>query len=256
MIPTIKPLIGCCEISKKVRNNLPAPGRAFPAIALCLAMLPSLASGASFLAKVIHIADGDTITVLKEDQTQVKIRVNGIDCPEKGQAFGKKATQFTKDLVAERTVTLETHGQDKYGRTIANVVLDDGRDLSQELVRAGYAWWFFKYSNDEHLGMLEVRAKIAKVGLWNDPNPIPPWIYRKRQRAVKHGSSTRDHPGCDVSPLTPGGPSPILGNQRSRKYHRPDCPSYCNISKKNRHLFPTVEAAEKAGFVVAKNCPK
>jgi hypothetical protein len=70
-------------------------------------------------------------------------------------------------------VTIQAHDNDKYGRTIGEVTLEDGRNLSQELVKAGYAWWFFKYSDDEHLRMVEVQAKIAKVGLWVDTNPVP-----------------------------------------------------------------------------------
>jgi len=139
--------------------------------------LPSITFAADFQAKVIHIADGDTITVLNETNEQIKIRLNGIDCPEKAQAYGNKAKQFTKNLVGGQTVTIQAYDQDRYGRTIGDVVLENGRNLSQELVKAGYAWWFFKYSDDEQLGLLEVQAKIAKVGLWADKNPVPPWIF-------------------------------------------------------------------------------
>ena len=120
------------------------------------------AHATDFQAKVIHIADGDTITVLNDSNDQIKIRLNGIDCPEKAQAYGNKAKQFTKELVHGQMVTIQAHDKDKYGRTIGDVILEDGRNLSQELVKAGYAWWFFKYSDDEQLGLLEVQAKIAK----------------------------------------------------------------------------------------------
>lgn len=116
---------------------------------------------ADFSGKVIHVTDGDTITVLNDGNEQVKIRLNGIDCPENAQAYGNKAKEFTKDLVALQVVTIKAFDQDGYGRTIGDVILDDGRNLSQELVKAGYAWWFFKYSEDEQLGILEVKAKIA-----------------------------------------------------------------------------------------------
>ena len=124
----------------------------------------SSALAADFQAKVIHIADGDTITVLNTAKEQIKIRLNGIDCPEKAQAFGNKAKQFTKELVARQSVIIQAYETDRYGRTIGDVILDDGRNLSQELVRAGYTWWYFKYSDDEHLGILEVKAKIAGGG--------------------------------------------------------------------------------------------
>ena len=81
--------------------------------------------------------------------------------------------------MAGQPVIIQAYGQDRYGRTIGDVILYGGRNLSQELVSAGYAWWYFKYSDDEQLGFLEVQAKIAKAGLWADKNPVPPWIFRK-----------------------------------------------------------------------------
>ena len=99
-------------------------------------LFSSYATAADFQAKVIHIADGDTITVLNDANKQIKIRLNGIDCPEKSQAYGNKAKRFTKALVHGQVVTIQAYGQDKYGRTIGDVVLEDGRNLSQELVKA------------------------------------------------------------------------------------------------------------------------
>jgi len=85
----------------------------------CLALLwlASTAIAADFHAEVVHITDGDTITILNDTNEQIKIRLNGIDCPEKAQAYGKKAKQFTKDLVAGQSVTILAYDQDKYGRT-------------------------------------------------------------------------------------------------------------------------------------------
>ncbi len=132
-----------------------------------------------FQAKVIHIADGDTITVLNDTNEQIKIRLNGIDCPEKAQAYGNKAKQFAKNLVGGQTVTIKAYDKDRYGRTIGDVILADGRNLNQELVKAGFAWWYFKYSDDRELEQLELDAKLAHVGLWKDKNAVPPWIFRK-----------------------------------------------------------------------------
>ena len=68
-------------------------------------------------------------------------------------------------------------GPDLYGRTLAEVLLPDGRSLNQELIKAGLAWWFRKYSKDLQLGELERQARVAKRGLWVDPHPVPPWEW-------------------------------------------------------------------------------
>lgn len=223
---------------------------------MILLWFASPAIAADFQAKVIHISDGDTITVLNDTNEHIKIRLNGIDCPEKGQAYGKKSEQFTKDLVHGKMVTIQAYDQDKYGRTIGDVILEDGRNLSQELVEAGYAWWFFKYSDDEQLGILEVKAKIAKVGLWVDINPVPPWIYRHRNELATPLPRLGEAPATNLG--TPFGlPTtlPILGNKRSKKYHRPDCPSYNQIANRNRVTFGSAQEAREAGYNLAGNCP-
>jgi endonuclease YncB( thermonuclease family) len=130
---------------------------------------------------VVGVADGDTITVLLRGRGE-KIRLNGVDCPERGQAYGKRAKQFTSQMVFGRTVTLQTHGRDKYGRLLADVLLPDGASLNRELVRAGYAWWYRKYSDDETLEKLEAEARAEHRGLWADPRPVPPWDYRQDRR--------------------------------------------------------------------------
>jgi len=113
---------------------------------------------ADFHANVVRVKDGDTI-VVADDNKQIDIRLEGIDCPESGQAFGQKAKQATSQLVFGKTVTIQPTGTDKYGRTLANVLLPDGRSLNEELVRQGYAWWFRKYSKDQTLAKLEADAR-------------------------------------------------------------------------------------------------
>ncbi len=100
-------------------------------------------------------------------------------CPELHQAFGQQAKQATSQLARGKTVTVKPTGTDKHNRMLANVILPDGRNLTQELVRRGYAWWFQKYSRDQTLAKLETEARQKKVGLWADPNPTPPGIGAK-----------------------------------------------------------------------------
>jgi endonuclease YncB( thermonuclease family) len=141
----------------------------------------------SFSGKVVKVADGDTIEVLRDGQAE-KIRLAGIDCPEKKQAFGQAAKRFTLDLAAKKIVTVKVETTDRYGRTVGEVILPGGRSLNRELVRAGYAWWYRKYSSDRTLGLLEAEAQAARRGLWAEPNPVPPWDWR-------HGDNKSASPG-------------------------------------------------------------
>jgi endonuclease YncB( thermonuclease family) len=140
------------------------------------------APSASVTGKVVVVKDGDTIVVLK-DQEQITVRLEGIDCPESAQAFGAKAKQTASDLCFGGQVTLKTNGKDRYGRTLANVILPDGKSLNEQLVRSGYAWWYRKYSKDKTLQRLEADARKNKRGLWSDAKPIAPWDWRAARRA-------------------------------------------------------------------------
>lgn len=129
--------------------------------------------------QVVAVLDGDIIEVLFGNRRE-RIRLNGIDCPETGQAYGINAKQATSELVFDKEVTLQTHGKDQYGRTIADVLLPDGTNVNQQLVREGWCWWYQKHAPKDHaLRQSEQEAKAAKRGLWNDPDPLPPWVYRR-----------------------------------------------------------------------------
>src|SRR4029078_7498551 len=146
---------------------------------LWLLLTSTSAIAESVTAKVVAIVDGDTIEVLHDNHSE-RIRLNGIDCPERGQAYGTKAKQATSELVFGKEVTLETHGLDRYGRTIADVSLPEGINLNLELVRNGWCWWYPKYAPDNVvLSELQRRARRSGVGLWADPDPMPPWLYRR-----------------------------------------------------------------------------
>jgi len=131
---------------------------------------------------VVSVLDGDTLESLHNTQPE-RARLSGIDCPEKGQAYGKKAKQAASALVFGKEVTLQTHGKDKYGRTLADVLLPVGMNVNHELVKDGWCWWYRKYAPlDAELEKLEKEARDAKKGLWVDPKPVPPWEWRKRSR--------------------------------------------------------------------------
>jgi micrococcal nuclease len=144
-------------------------------------LLAGVATGEEFAGRVVGITDGDTITVLYAGRAAT-VRLQGVDAPEKRQAYGERARRFVADLSYDRTVIVRTTGRDRNGRMLGEVVLPDGRSLNQELVRAGYAWWFRKYSRDAELARLETEARQGRRGLWADGAPEPPWQYRVNGR--------------------------------------------------------------------------
>ena len=149
---------------------------------LVLLILFSADPGRAFTAEVVAVLDGDTIEVLHNGKAQ-RIRLQGIDCPEKGQPYGNNAKQATSALVFALEVTLQIHGKDKYGRILADVLLADGTNVNYTLVKEGWCWWYRKYAPDDvMLAALEAEAGLAQKGLWADPHPTPPWEFRKARR--------------------------------------------------------------------------
>lgn len=130
-------------------------------------------------AKVVGISDGDTITVLHEGK-EIRIRFNGIDSPEKNQAFGQRAKEFTSSKIFNQQVKLKLKEQDRYGRWIADVFTPSNEWLNLSLIEAGYAWHYKQYSSDPTLAKAELTARQTKAGLWSDPNPTPPWEWRRK----------------------------------------------------------------------------
>jgi len=129
---------------------------------------------------VTRVIDGDTINLfLFNSASIVRSRLNGIDCPEKGQPFYEDATKYTSNLCLYKQVGVIKYDKDKYGRLIVDIILPDGKNLCEEIVRAGYAWWYYLYSDNLVLKQLENEARIARRGIWSQTNPMPPWEFRK-----------------------------------------------------------------------------
>jgi endonuclease YncB( thermonuclease family) len=161
-----------------------------PLLVICLLASPATAD---FTGEVVGVIDGDTIDVMHHGKSE-RIRLHGIDAPEKSQAFGKRSKRAASELSFGKEVTVEEHGRDKYGRTLGEVILPDDRSLNQELVRSGHAWRYRKYSKDRTLDRLETNARRTNRGLWQDDDAVAPWEYRKAKRAVKkHGSPDDDY---------------------------------------------------------------
>lgn len=133
--------------------------------------------------KVISIKDGDTIVILNNNK-QTVIRLAHIDCPEKNQPFGTAAKKFVSQLCFSKNVIVNGSSFDRNKRLIAEVFLPDGKNLNQELVKAGLAWHFKKYSSSLEYARLEQIARTKNIGLWSESNPIPPWLWRKSKRVT------------------------------------------------------------------------
>lgn len=132
------------------------------------------------VGKVTAIADGDTFTMLVSNE-QTRVRLHGIDCPERGQDFSKAARQFLAEMIFEKEVTVKEMDTDRYGRTIGIVIID-GKNINEELLKAGLAWHYKRYDLNSIWAKFEEQARYEKKGIWSQPNPIPPWDWRKGVR--------------------------------------------------------------------------
>jgi micrococcal nuclease len=215
-------------------RSLPATHLSLPAAASDTRSRPA-AAVSRFTGMVVAIADGDTITVMR-DHAAVKIRLDGVDCPERGQDFGARAKQFTSGLVFNKMVTVDVKTMDRYGRLVSRVSVG-GEDLSLALVKAGYAWHFKQYSRDPALAQAEVTARAQHLGLWRQTNPQPPWEFRHPAPPPSGGSAT---------------PGPFHANVLSGVFHRRGCQHYdCHRCTR---VFGTRQDAVAAGFRPAGDC--
>lgn len=131
--------------------------------------------------KVVKIKDGDTVVILDDDKVQHTIRVADIDTPEYKQPFSMVAKQFTSDEIFGKDVYIESKGKDRYNRTIGFILYGQGKNLSAELIKAGLAWHYVRYSTSPSFQELENTARKDKIGLWGDPEPVAPWEWRKNK---------------------------------------------------------------------------
>jgi len=156
----------------------------FLLISSCLASTPSTSKNAKSLdgkltGKVISVKDGDSLELLDAENTIHDIRLAHVDCPEKKQAFGKRAKIFTANFCFGEEVTVLPTDKDRYGR-IVGVVMVGRKELNLALIQEGMGWHFKQYSKKEAYATAENKARRKKKGLWSQRNPIAPWEYRKR----------------------------------------------------------------------------
>ena len=170
-----------------------------------LALTMSTAN-ADIRGKVVAVTDGDTIKVLDENKVQHKVRLTGIDAPEKAQPFGNASRKHLASIVAGKDVRVETTGRDRYGRVLGKVWVQPpdcpgcGKTLNANhaQILAGMAWWYRAYAKDQSpqdRGRYESavnEARKRKRGLWSEPDPIPPWVWRRGQRTSSTAGAVAD----------------------------------------------------------------
>jgi endonuclease YncB( thermonuclease family) len=195
--------------------------------------------------KVVSIADGDTLTVL-EGREQFKIRLEGIDAPEGHQSYGNKSKEALAQKVLQRTARIEWREHDRYGRTVGQVFVDS-KWVNREMVKDGWAWHYREYSKSEVLADAESDARTARVGLWVDKDPIPPWEFRRPVASEPPAAPPAQRPqGLLSPPVEPDTPEQkeetVYVTKTGAKYHQAGC----------RHLKSSIpmslsEAAKRYG---------
>lgn len=148
-------------------------------ILILFAFMPLILFAQVLTGRVVKIADGDTFTLLVNGNEQVKIRLDGIDAPEKGQAYGDQAKEYLSSMIWREPVTVNVKSKDRYGRSIGKVSTPTISDVNLEMIRAGYAWQYRDYNNDKTYTAAENQARKNMRGLWQDKNPIRHKIFAK-----------------------------------------------------------------------------
>jgi endonuclease YncB( thermonuclease family) len=154
---------------------------------LLVLALPLGAIAAEWQGAVVGVVDGDTLTLLDASKTQHRIRLDGIDAPERTQPHGQRARQSLAELAHGRVAHADCPKIDRYGRAVCRVIVD-GVDVGLEQIRRGHAWHYVKYAYEqraadrERYARAESDARAANIGLWSFSDPIPPWNYRRAPR--------------------------------------------------------------------------
>jgi endonuclease YncB( thermonuclease family) len=206
--------------------------------ALLLAQRPVDLVDRQLSADVVGIVDGDTVDVLIAPARRIRIRLHGVDAPERSESFSQQALTFTRVLMFAKRVTVIGHDVDPYNRLVARVVVD-GEDASAALVAAGLACVFRRYSDDPALEAAEQKARAARLGFWAIGTVQPACVGREARREATRGAALPQASG-------------FVGNVSSRVYHARSCPS--GGCRNCTRRFGTRAEADAAGFRPAGDC--
>lgn len=164
--------------------KLPSNVRRREILAALLGTVTGSATAQSMTGRVVEVIDGDTVTILLQGRSQLRVRLAGIDAPEQKQAFGQRAKQHLAGLVFDKSVTVVGHKYDRYHRLVAKLIID-GHDANLDMVATGYAWHYKRYELEQSLedrlayGKAEAKARTERRGMWTDAAPVPPWDFRR-----------------------------------------------------------------------------
>lgn len=186
-----------------------------------------------FEGKCVGVSDGDTITVMKDGRA-VKVRLDGVDCPEGHQAFGSRAKQFVASKTFRKILTVRVKTRDRYNRIVGRVYIEK-EDLTDEIIKSGMGWHYKKYNGERKLAESENRARALKVGLWRDSNPTPPWDFRRGKTNSKNLNSSSS--------------SSVYLTRTGKCYHLGHCSSL------SRSKIPTsLSDAQNKGLRACRRC--
>jgi endonuclease YncB( thermonuclease family) len=149
---------------------------------LLITILISLSASAEVPSGAVQfslkwISDGDTIVTTGDN----RIRLWGIDTPERDQRYGADATEALTEMLRNEQLYLETKDIDRYGRTVGVIYTTNGSEINLEMVCKGHAWWYQRYAPEaSHYEQCQDGAKDSRLGLWAEEDPVAPWNWRRR----------------------------------------------------------------------------
>ena len=208
------------------------------------------APGQILTGQVVAVHDGDTLT-MQSGSFLYKVRLSDVDAPEMGQVFGKQARQFTEDRVLGRRVRVNVALIDRHGRRVGEVIVEDGWVLNEELVHAGFAWYYRVHPvRNDRLQKLEQYAFTKKLGLWVEQDPLPPWEFRRESRIPQLPVTAEQ---VDYDRIFHYG---MVGNRRTKTMRWPACKKYRLSRPQQALVFHSLQQARELGFTPAKDCPQ
>jgi len=208
------------------------------------------APGQILTGQVVAVHDGDTLT-MQSGSFLYKVRLSDVDAPEMGQVFGKQARQYTEQMVLGSWVRVNVALIDRHGRRVGEVIVEDGWVLNEELVHAGFAWYYRVHPvRNDRLQKLEQYAFSKKLGLWVEKDPLPPWEFRRESRIPQLPVTAEQ---VDYDRIFHYG---MVGNRRTKTVRWPACKKYRLSRPQQALIFHSLQQARELGFTPAKDCPQ